>query len=161
MIYSFDSSFIPDYFVYTDGACSNNGKSNSSSGIGIYFGDNDNRNVSKKLSGIQTNNTAELTAIIETYFIIKNDILNNKNIVIVTDSKYSLLCLSSYGLKCHKNNWIKNIPNKSLVKQIFDLYHNLSNVKFMHILAHTNNNNIHSIGNSKADELATNAIHKN
>jgi ribonuclease HI len=29
--------FIPDYYVYTDGACSNNGKDDASAGIGIFF----------------------------------------------------------------------------------------------------------------------------
>ena len=70
--------FNPDYYVYTDGACSNNGKKNALSGIGIFFGIDDNRNISKKIEGKQTNNTAELSAIIETYYIIQNDILNDK-----------------------------------------------------------------------------------
>ena len=36
--------FEPDYYVYTDGACSNNGKHNASAGIGIFFVTNDSRN---------------------------------------------------------------------------------------------------------------------
>ena len=47
--------FIPDYYVYTDGACSNNGKDDAIAGIGIFFGINDNRNISKKIEGKQTN----------------------------------------------------------------------------------------------------------
>jgi len=30
--------------VYTDGACSNNGKSNAKAGYGVYFSENDRRN---------------------------------------------------------------------------------------------------------------------
>ena len=41
----------PDYYVYTDGACSKNGTCNASAGIGIYFSQNDSRNVSMRLSG--------------------------------------------------------------------------------------------------------------
>ena len=63
--------FVPDYYVYTDGACSNNGKRGALAGIGIFFGINDSRNVSKRIEGKQTNNMAELTAIIETYSIIE------------------------------------------------------------------------------------------
>ena len=33
-----ENNFIPDYYVYTDGACSNNGKCNAQAGIGIFFG---------------------------------------------------------------------------------------------------------------------------
>ena len=35
--------------VYTDGSCINNGKKGSKGGIGVYFGENDERNVSKSL----------------------------------------------------------------------------------------------------------------
>jgi ribonuclease HI len=63
--------FNPDYYVYTDGACSNNGKHNALAGIGVFFGINDNRNISKKIEGNQTNNTVELSAIIESYYIIE------------------------------------------------------------------------------------------
>ena len=38
-------SFTPDYYFYTDGACSNNGKYNALAGIGIFFGIGDNRRL--------------------------------------------------------------------------------------------------------------------
>ena len=150
--------FIPDYYVYTDGACSNNGKSNASAGIGIYFGLNDSRNVSKKIDGKQTNNSAELTAIIETYFIIEYDINNGKKVAIVTDSEYTIKCVSSYGEKCYKQSWNLDIPNKELVKHAYEIYKDIPNIKFIHIMAHTNNSDIHSVGNDNADKLANLSI---
>jgi ribonuclease HI len=150
--------FIPEYYVYTDGACSNNGKYNALAGIGIFFGLNDIRNVSKRIDGKQTNNTAELSAIIETYSIIENDIINNKKIGIVTDSEYAMKCIHSYGEKCHKKNWNIDIPNKELVKKIYEMYKDKLNIKFIHIKAHTNNTDIHSLGNYNADKLANMAI---
>ena len=72
------SKFDIDYFVYTDGACINNGSDNAIAGIGIYFGEDDERNVSKQVIGKQSNNVAELQAIIDVYDIIKNDIKNKK-----------------------------------------------------------------------------------
>ena len=153
-----ENNFIPDFYVYTDGACSNNGKHNAKAGIGIFFEKDDSRNVSKKIEGKQTNNTAELSAIIETYYIIKNDILNKKNIAIVTDSEYSIKCVTTYGKKCSIQNWNNDIPNKELVKKAYNLYKNKTNIKFIHIKAHTNNTDIHSIGNFNADMLANNAI---
>jgi len=150
--------FNPDYYVYTDGACLNNGKENTIAGIGIFFNINDERNLSKKLDGKQTNNSAELNAIIEAYHIIENDIKNGKKIIIVTDSEYSMKCISYYGEKLHQNNYNLDIPNKELVKKIYDLYKDKSNVKFIHIKAHTNKNDIHSIGNYNADKLANEAL---
>jgi ribonuclease HI len=146
--------FIPDYYVYTDGACSNNGKDVASAGIGIFFGINDNRNASKKIEGKQTNNIAELTAIIEVYYIIENDIINGKKIAIVSDSEYAIKCVSSYGEKCHKKSWNVDIPNKELVKIAYEMYKDKLNIQFIHIKAHTNNTDIHSIGNDNADKLA-------
>ena len=88
--------FEPDYHVYTDGACSKNGTRAASAGIGIYFGENDPRNVSEKLLGKQTNNLAELTAIVKTYAIIRPDLLSGKKVAIVTDSEYAIKCVSTY-----------------------------------------------------------------
>lgn len=148
----------PDYYVYTDGACSNNGKENALAGIGIFFGINDNRNISKKIEGKQTNNRAELSAIIETYYIIENDVLNGKKITIVSDSEYAIKCVSSYGEKCYKKDWKLDIPNKDLVKIAYEIYKDKLNVQFIHIKAHTNNTDIHSFGNDNADKLANMAI---
>ena len=150
--------FNPDYYVYTDGACSNNGKDNALAGIGIFFGINDNRNISKKIEGKQTNNTAELSAIIETYYIIENDILNGKKIAIVSDSEYAIKCVSSYGEKCYNKGWNVDIPNKELVKTAYEMYKDKLNIQFIHIKAHTNNTDIHSFGNDNADKLANIAI---
>ena len=150
--------FNPDYYVYTDGACSNNGKDNALAGIGIFFGINDNRNISKKIEGKQTNNAAELSAIIETYHIIENDILNGKKIAIVSDSEYVIKCVSSYGEKCYKKCWNVDIPNKDLVKIAYEMYKDKLNIQFIHIKAHTNNTDIHSFGNDNADKLANIAI---
>ena len=147
--------FEPDYHVYTDGACSKNGTRTASAGIGIYFGENDPRNVSEKLLGKQTNNLAELTAIVKTHAIIRPDLLSGKKVAIFTDSEYAIKCVSTYGEKCYKQNWNVDIPNKELVKTAYELYKdNSNNVRFIHVRAHTQKTDIHSIGNDQADKLA-------
>jgi ribonuclease HI len=142
-----------DYYVYTDGACSNNGYANAMAGYGIYFGINDQRNVSCRIKGKQTNNVAELTAIIETYYIIKNDLTQGKKIVIVTDSKYSILCLTNYGDKIYNNILKTSPPNKDLILQAYNLYKH-TDVRFKHIYAHTHKKGRHYDGNKHADKLA-------
>ena len=42
--------------------------------------------------------------------------------------------------------------------KVFYAFKNKKNVKFVHIKAHTGKQDIHSIGNDKADELANKAI---
>lgn len=148
-----------DLFVYTDGSCINNGRKNAVGGYGIYFGEGDSRNVSQRLEvSTPTNNIAELTAIFETYKIIETDILNNKKIVIVTDSTYCITCLSCYGKRNYNKNWVDDIKNKELVKKTYELYKDITNVSFVHIKAHTEKTDIHSIGNFNADKLANDSL---
>lgn len=153
-----DSDFTADYYVYTDGACTNNGSDNAEAGIGIYFGETDPRNVSHRVQGKQTNNTAELGAIIHLHPIIKSDIAKGKKIAIVSDSEYAIRCVTSYGEKLEQNNWLKDVPNKDMVKQAYSLYKDHKNVKFVHVMAHTDGTDIHSVGNDGADKLANQAI---
>ena len=67
-------------------------------------------------------------------------------------------CLSGYGEKCYKQGWNKDIPNKELVKLVYESYKDKTNVKFIHVKAHTDNTDIHSLGNQHADRLANQAI---
>jgi len=153
-----NSVFNPDYYVYTDGACSNNGKDDAIAGIGIYFGENDIRNVSQRIEGKQTNNTAELYAILQLYTIIESDILFGKKIGIVSDSTYAIRCATIYGKTHEENGWKSDISNKDIVRKLFELYSNKNNIKFFHIMAHTEKTDVHSLGNRSADKLANNAI---
>ena len=152
--------------VYTDGACSNNGKPNALSGYGVYFSDGDIRNESEKIKGDKhTNNIAELTAFIRALEILQEEIIRNEQINIYTDSEYVIKCASSYGEKLYRNDWKtsnnKNPPNVELVKKAHELFKDLFNVKLIHVNAHTNKQDIHSIGNDMADKLANLAIGKN
>ena len=148
-----------DYFVYTDGACINNGRANARAGLGVYFSEGDVRNLSKSVIGKQTNNTAELSAVLEAYYIIQADLKVGKKIGLVTDSEYVLKCVGSYGEKCERVGWKKKkpIPNVELLKKVYLLYKD-SGVKFIHIDAHTGYQDVHSLGNEGADKLAVAAI---
>ena len=147
--------------VFTDGSCSMNGMKGAKAGIGIYFSEDDERNVSKRINGKQTNNTAELSAIIEVFHILKDEIELGKQITIYTDSEYVIRCCTSYGEKCHTSNWKKTkgeIPNVELVKELYTLYKKYDNVKVEWIRAHTNLSDDLSKGNDGADRLANMSI---
>ena len=142
-------------YIYTDGSCINNGKANAKAGIGIFFNDDDERNLSEPLDSSmkQTNNTAELCAIIKAIKIVKDD---NKKYIIYKDSNYSILCSKNY------EKWIKTkkeseIPNIELVKELFTLIRRYP-IQLEYIEAHTSKEDIHSYGNDKADKLANNSI---
>jgi ribonuclease HI len=147
--------------VYTDGACTNNGKPDARAGFGIWFGDNDDRNTSESFTGPQTNNRAELLAIIKALTILRDEIEQGQPIVIYSDSSYSIRCCTTYGEKMSKKGWQtkgEDIPNRQLVEVAYNFVKKYNNVKFKHIRAHTGLEDEHSIGNEHADRLANLSI---
>lgn len=79
----FESSFVQ---VYTDGACEKNGSTHARGGLGVYFPNDEYKNISMPLSGKQTNNRAELSAIIQALQTVDT----TKNLIIYTDSQYAI-----------------------------------------------------------------------
>jgi ribonuclease HI len=147
--------------IYTDGACSNNGKSDARAGFGIWFGDGDERNTSESFTGLQTNNRAELLGIIKALTILRDEIEQGQPINIYSDSSYSIRCCTTYGEKMSKKGWKKkgnDIPNVEIVKVAYNFCKKYNNINFIHIKAHTGLEDVHSIGNDHADRLANLAI---
>ena len=146
--------------IYTDGSCTNNGKKNARAGCGAYFGKDDKRNVSSclddlqihyNLKGINSNNRAELMAI-----LVGID-KGNPSDIIVTDSKYSIQCLTVWLDGWKKNNMMtstnKPVLNQDLILLIEEkMIH--KNITLKHVMAHTGFTDEDSIGNSEADKLA-------
>lgn len=129
--------------VFTDGGCSDNGMLSARAGIGIFFGENDSRNVSKRIIGLQTNNRAELFAIIETLRICFD---YQTTLVINTDSEYAIKGIAGI------NKIKKNID---LFKEISEMMKNRKGkTKFKKVSGHTGMKD----GNYHADLLATKSI---
>jgi len=150
-----------DYIIiYTDGACSRNGQIGAQCGIGIHFSEKNPiklEDVSDKLDVVTaTNNIAELTAIDTAINMIIDNNYTNYNIVLYTDSRYCIDCIEKwYKMWIQKNNL--NKKNIEIIKNIYDNIQNL-HIKFNYIKAHTNLPDEHSMGNSEADQLATNSL---
>ena len=142
--------------VFTDGACINNGKPNAIAGIGVFIADNDPRNVSRRVEGKQTNNVAELSAILEVFTILEEEIERGDIINIYSDSKYSINSFTVWAIKWKQNNWTKKngIKNLELIKRGYELFNKYNNVNIFHIKAHTGLTDKLSIGNENADRLA-------
>src|SRR3990167_10471637 len=76
--------------VFIDGCCFGNGTSNAKAGIGVYFGEGDQRNLAEPLAGnLQTNQRAEISAAIRALEIAKE---NDQAIELFSDSKYLVQC---------------------------------------------------------------------
>ena len=81
------------------------GENRHLTGMGIYFGENDSRNVSRKLEvDNPTNNIAELKACISAIeFLINQKDFNDNHIHIYTDSEYTINCILKWGKKWEQN----------------------------------------------------------
>lgn len=147
--------------IYTDGSCLNNGSPNAKAGIGIFFGNGDPRNVSEPLprnlvdeDNYPTNQLAELYAISRAMEIcIADASLRKLNIIIYTDSKYSINCLTRWIKTWEKNCWIlastgKPVKHQQLIKCMKMQMEQLC-VAFYHVLGHTG-----IYGNEMADKLS-------
>lgn len=139
--------------VFTDGS-----HTPSSCKYGIHFIDLEINDVSSnfKIKPL-TNQRAELYAILKAIKIINKN-YEFKILEIYTDSMYSINCVTKWITKWKKNNFKtssgENVLNLDIILKI-DKYLNKYNgkIKFIHVKAHTGNNDFNSIHNDIADKL--------
>lgn len=138
-------------YVFTDGGCSKNGKADSKAGYSVVFSmDEDSTlsefNTTRLVVKEPTNNKAELSAIRYVFKIVSEnvDLFRNKNIVICTDSMYSINCIEKWSKGWIKNNWKnakgEDVKNQDIIKNILTLKDNIGNnaqIKFNHVFSHT------------------------
>lgn len=141
--------------IYTDGSLI---KKNNKTycGYGIYFPNKEYQKISRKFTHTPiTNNRAELYAIYKALKITKKIYNTQKfnSVNIYSDSEYSVKTFNVWY-----PNWIKNgkdYSNKDIIDNIVNMIKELPyKINFIHIRAHTNNNDEKSINNNIVDKLA-------
>jgi ribonuclease HI len=117
------SEQIPTTHIFTDGACTNNGKRNANAAWGFIVVDNHHKVLERGSGPIpksepQTNQRAELQALL-------NGLKTAKQypgfIKIWSDSQYSINCASVWGKSWQRKGWTKQggvIQHLDLVKQL-------------------------------------------
>ncbi|CAL1698323.1 unnamed protein product [Somion occarium] len=105
--------------VYCDGACKNNGKANAIAGIGVWWGPKDHRNAAERCPGAQTNNRAELIALIR---VLETVPRSKTPLMIRTDSKYTIDCFREWIAKWRRNGWKTSkgepVKNESIIRYL-------------------------------------------
>ncbi|KAI9511942.1 ribonuclease H-like domain-containing protein [Russula earlei] len=140
--------------VYTDGACSGNGQSGSVAGIGVWWGSNDTRNLSERCPGRQTNNRAELIAIIRA---LETTPMSSVPLVIKSDSEYAIKCFTDWLPIWRRKNFITSqgtpVKNVKLIMYMDALFSTRGRtgqeVRIEHVRGHAG-----EVGNEGADALA-------
>lgn len=160
--------------VYTDGACPSNGKDGAVAGIGVFFGQDDFRNVMRAIDfseyGGITNNIAELAAvdaalqaIIDYEFeMVSTGCRGDDRLYFVySDSRYVLDVINIYGALWAVRNWTKidgkPVKNLGLVRSVLFKARALEKigvaVEYRHVAAHCG-----IFGNEAANAFAQAAV---
>ena len=130
-------------YAFSDGGAKNNGKPNAKAGYSIYFPEFAQFNKTRLVTTDPTNNKAELSgikAILKTVCDNQN-VFNNSEVIILTDSQYSINCIK-WANNWQKNNWVTSkkepVKNKELIQGILSLIDSMPvKVTFKHVFSHT------------------------
>ncbi|KXN92149.1 Ribonuclease H1 [Leucoagaricus sp. SymC.cos] len=124
-----------DIAMFSDGACSDNGKSTARGGIGVYYTCDDDLNISLPLPGTpQTSQRAELYGTIyalrqarrfeqDGYFV------NYDGLVIITDSAYVVNVMTNWIYRWKRNGWMTSNGNR--VANVDDIKELDRNIRFL------------------------------
>ncbi|XP_057336461.1 ribonuclease H1-like [Microplitis mediator] len=126
--------------------------SEPATGLGIYFGPNHPQNLSLPCFERNTNNGAELEAILQALKIIRN--FNLTKIDIFTDSEYLCNSLTIWYENWKKRDWVTSTGKPVSYKRELNYIKSqmeTRDIKIHHVPGH---NGIH--GNEQADQLARN-----
>ncbi|KAF5338837.1 hypothetical protein D9757_014693 [Collybiopsis confluens] len=138
--------------VYTDGACSNNGKKEAVAGAGICYGIRSPRNLSLRVPGPGqiTNNRAEVFAVLQVLMRESPD----RPLLVYTDSQYVIKECCYWAARHLTTGW--NIPNGDLLKDVCHLLKlRPASTRFIWVKGHNG-----TAQNEKADELAKVGLQK-
>lgn len=110
--------------VYTDGACSSNGRKGARAGYGVYFGEGSAHNVAERLPGRATNQRAEMTAVLVAMRVSyeTQQVSAKRGLSIYTDSSYTLKGVQSWVAGWKRKGWKtadgKDVKNRDIWVQL-------------------------------------------
>ena len=155
--------YVDEIIIFTDGSLikkiDNDGEPVIYCGYGIYFPNKELGNISRPFTrGNKTNQRAELWAIYVALLIIKKNLRYNIA-KIYTDSEYSIKSLTKWIHIWKKNGWKtskgKPVENTDIIIPIDSLLEpQRDKIIFIHVKAHTGNQDPISISNNIVDNLA-------
>ena len=152
--------------IHADGACEKHGTANARAGVGVYFGDEDPRNISVPLEGPeQTHQRAELMALVLALDAVVRTATAHRRkttAVIKSDSNYCVKGYSEWvgGWVC--NDWYAksgaSVANQDLWKDIYSLQQNVQSMSHVDVRLEWVKGHTGDAGNEAADRLAVRGI---
>ena len=150
--------------VFTDGACSKNGKPDAKAGFAVWFPEKRNLSSSHRVpeNESQTNQRAELSAIRFAVSVLEKAGYLDEDIVIYTDSEYSINCVTKWLPGWISRGWKtsdgKDVLHQDLIKEITERLVKFKSHRFVHVRAHTGGEDDLSRHNDIVDRMARGTI---
>ena len=150
--------------VFTDGSCTSNGKKDSKAGYAAWFPDHPTWSSAQKTpeDQPQTNQRAELAAINLAVKILDDKGEIDCDLVIYSDSDYSINCLSTWLAGWMNRGWKtaagKDVLHQDLIKDTTARLSKFKSHRFVHVKAHTGGLDELSRQNAVVDKMATDVV---
>jgi ribonuclease HI len=148
--------------LYTDGACSSNGKRDAKASYAYVFPDNLSESYAEPLGAeeTQTNNMAELLAIY--HGLQKAKRRGATSVTLYSDSEYAINCITKWSPGWIRNGWKtsagKPVTHREILEKILETLKSFEAYTITHVPAHTGGTDEHSKWNDVADRMAVKAL---
>jgi ribonuclease HI len=146
--------------VFTDGACSNNGRANAKAGYAVWFPDHPNLCESARIPDgqSQTNQRAELAAISRAVVILDENGFHDVDVIVYTDSDYSISCLTKWLPSWVSRGWKTSsgtdVLHRDLIEETSRRLSKFKSHRFVHVRSHTGGTDDLSVNNDRVDRMA-------
>lgn len=150
--------------VFTDGACSNNGRPGAKAGYAVWFPDYPSMSESARIpeGESQTNQRAELAGIARAVVILDEKGFHDVDVIVYTDSDYSISCLTKWLPGWVSRGWKTsgggNVLHRDLIEDTHRRLSKFKSHRFVHVRSHTGGTDDLSINNDKVDRMARASI---
>jgi ribonuclease HI len=151
--------------VFTDGACSKNGKKGAKASWAFYLPEHKQLSKAERVpeTESQTNQRGELMAISEAIKTIEVAFPSAEtDLKIYTDSMYSKNCLTTWLGSWVRNNWKTSqggdVVHKDLIEETVTRLSRFKSYNFTHVKAHTGGVDDISRNNHIVDRMATHVL---
>jgi ribonuclease HI len=151
--------------VYTDGACSKNGKKNAEAAWAFYFPEHKSISKAERVPADQpqTNQRGELMAIAEAVKAAETGFdIAQTELKIYTDSMYSKNCLTEWLPSWVRNNWKTSqggdVQHRDLIEETANRLSRFKSFNIQYVKAHTGGSDDQSKCNHIVDRMAVKVL---
>jgi ribonuclease HI len=146
--------------IFTDGSCIGNGRKGAKAGFAVWVPDHPSLSIAERVPADQpqTNNRAELSAIHRAARILDEGGYHDSDVVIYTDSQYSIDCLTKWLPGWRSRGWKTagggDVLHRDLIESTSTLLSKCKSYRFHHVRAHTGGGDDLSVNNDRVDRMA-------